>query len=378
MNFIDNIEIKNFKSIRHQKIEGCKRINIFIGYPNVGKSNILEALSNFSINSDSDLFTDFVRVGKSTTLFFNGNVDEAAEVILNNYYRVKLAYQKHGLSGSFQLDRFGKGFSEIDKEIQEANIISKSDSEDKIFGLGRFDVNESSFAIGNFTGDNSLRIYEETVPDIAMITKYKKIPVLKYEFKKDVQYESKDAWKLKNPYGQNIFEIISTKPELNNEVINLFKEYNLNFVYDSGSQEYKILKIIDNKIFTVPFFMSADTLRRLIFHKAAILSNKNSVLLFEEPEAHMFPPYISKFTGDMVYNENNNQFFITTHSPFVLNDLMDNVEQGDLAIYVVSYKKETGETVVHKMSDTDKNEAYQFGYDFFMNINQFIPQEAHG
>ena len=41
MQKIDNIEIKNFKSIRHQKIEGCKRINVFIGYPNVGKSNIL-------------------------------------------------------------------------------------------------------------------------------------------------------------------------------------------------------------------------------------------------------------------------------------------------------------------------------------------------
>ena len=45
MNFIDNIEIKNFKSIRHQKIEGCKKVNVFIGYPNVGKSNILEAIS---------------------------------------------------------------------------------------------------------------------------------------------------------------------------------------------------------------------------------------------------------------------------------------------------------------------------------------------
>lgn len=45
---IENIEIKNFKSIRHQKIENCKRINVFIGYPNVGKSAILEAIALFS------------------------------------------------------------------------------------------------------------------------------------------------------------------------------------------------------------------------------------------------------------------------------------------------------------------------------------------
>ncbi len=378
MSFIETIEIKNFKSIRHQKIEGCRKINVFIGYPNVGKSNILEAISNFSISNDSDLYSDFVRIGKSPTLFFDGNVDEAAEVILNDYYRVKLTYQKYGLSGSFQLDRFKTGFSEIDKEIQKADVISISDARGKISVKGSFDVNESNFKIGNFAGAGNLRIFEEITTDFALALKYKDIPVLKYEFKKDIQYDSKDAWKLKYPYGQNIFEIISTKPELNDEVINLFKEYNLNFVYDSGSQEYKILKIIDSKIFTVPFFMSADTLRRLIFHKAAIISNKNSVLLFEEPEAHMFPPYISKFTGDIVYDENNNQFFITTQSPFVLNDLIDGVEQNDLAIYIVSYKKETGETIIHKMSDADKDAAYQFGYDFFMNINKFIPQETHG
>ena len=40
---IKNLEIKNFKSIKHLEME-CKRINLFIGEPNAGKSNILEAL----------------------------------------------------------------------------------------------------------------------------------------------------------------------------------------------------------------------------------------------------------------------------------------------------------------------------------------------
>jgi AAA15 family ATPase/GTPase len=121
----------------------------------------------------------------------------------------------------------------------------------------------------------------------------------------------------------------------------------------------------------------ADTLIRLIFFKTAILSNKDSVLLFEEPESHMFPPYISKFTKDIIYDENKNQFFITTHSPFVLNDLMDNLKSEDLAIYIVSYKKETGETIIDRMNDEDVHEAYQFGYDFFMNIDKFISPKQH-
>ncbi len=48
-NFINHIDIRNFKSLRDCEITDCKRINLFIGRPNVGKSNIIEALSLFSI-----------------------------------------------------------------------------------------------------------------------------------------------------------------------------------------------------------------------------------------------------------------------------------------------------------------------------------------
>ena len=51
--FFENIKIENFKSLRHIELNDCKRINIFIGKPNVGKSNILEALSLFSLTHNS-------------------------------------------------------------------------------------------------------------------------------------------------------------------------------------------------------------------------------------------------------------------------------------------------------------------------------------
>lgn len=91
----------------------------------------------------------------------------------------------------------------------------------------------------------------------------------------------------------------------------------------------------------------------------------------------MFPPYISKFTSDIIHDENNNQFFLATHSPFVMSDLISNVEKDELAIYIISYENETGETLIHRMNEEDIDDAYQFGYDFFMNINNFIPQKQH-
>ncbi|MCC6372490.1 MAG: AAA family ATPase, partial [Bacteroidia bacterium] len=43
-NQINFVEIKNFKTIKHVKFN-TKKINLFVGKPNVGKSNLLEALS---------------------------------------------------------------------------------------------------------------------------------------------------------------------------------------------------------------------------------------------------------------------------------------------------------------------------------------------
>lgn len=40
MDIIKDISIKNFKSLEEVKIQGCKTFNLFIGRPNVGKSNI--------------------------------------------------------------------------------------------------------------------------------------------------------------------------------------------------------------------------------------------------------------------------------------------------------------------------------------------------
>ena len=47
---IEQLSIKNFKSIKDLKIP-CKKLNVFIGEPNSGKSNIIEALALQSQNS---------------------------------------------------------------------------------------------------------------------------------------------------------------------------------------------------------------------------------------------------------------------------------------------------------------------------------------
>lgn len=82
---IATAEITNFKSIKQLKLD-CKRINIFIGEPNVEKSNILEALGIFSFGYYSSYggLADFVRFERISNLFYDENSDEEMEIKFDN------------------------------------------------------------------------------------------------------------------------------------------------------------------------------------------------------------------------------------------------------------------------------------------------------
>jgi len=78
---IKTLEIKNFKSIKQLKLD-CKRINILIGEPNTGKSNILETLGLFSYGQYYGFgqLQDFVRFERTTNLFRDEFIDEPLDI----------------------------------------------------------------------------------------------------------------------------------------------------------------------------------------------------------------------------------------------------------------------------------------------------------
>ena len=57
---IPNILIKNFKTIKELQFD-CKRLNLFIGDANTGKSNILEAFSLLNFHQELSKLFDFMK-----------------------------------------------------------------------------------------------------------------------------------------------------------------------------------------------------------------------------------------------------------------------------------------------------------------------------
>jgi AAA15 family ATPase/GTPase len=324
--FISHIDIRNFKSVKSCSIKGCKRINLLIGRPNVGKSNIIEALSLFSVPylsfNKSKSLNNLVRCENITELFYSGNYEESTYVETNR---------------------------------ESATLIL-----DKINGLDIKYLVPDKGIMNHYYFDDNLNMRSKRNQ-----TFYPSIK--KYQFTNQHEITKAPDGVLLSPYGYNLYNVLERYPELKKEVGDLFKEYQLKLVFDRASRSMKILKQNTNSIFLVPYNSIADTLQRIIFFKTAIASNKESVLLFEEPEAHSFPPYITQITQEMIYNKTN-QYFIATHSPFILNDLLENARE-ELSVYMVDYKDH--ETKVKRLSDNVLHEIFQSGVDLFTNSETF-------
>ena len=316
---INHIHISNFKSLKDVTLDQCRRINLIIGKPNVGKSNLLEAMSLFCLPylkyTRKRSIQQFIRTENDAELFFDGHVDSPISVKTNK------------VNVEVKMDNMGLLYSQTNPAHPAQDV---------------------AFTISNLTIPAKKNI------DIPTATPFKCYLPISF---------------LLPPEGSNLMNIVSVMPKLKEELRAIFNDYGLKYVFDTNSQEIKVMKEKKpGEIFLIPFHSIADTLQRMIFYKAAIESNSESALVFEEPEAHSYPPFISKVTQDIIQSDRN-QFFITTHSPYVVNDFLE-LPNDKLAIYLVDFRN--GETFVKRASDTEVQEMYEYGIDLFFNTETFL------
>lgn len=102
------------------------------------------------------------------------------------------------------------------------------------------------------------------------------------------------------------------------------------------------------------------------------------MLLFEEPEAHSFPVYVSML-GRRIVESRNNQFFIDTHSPYLITEILetmltDNAQAGELAMFEAYY--EDHQTRVHQLSNEEIRSIRNDSIDVFYNMKRFTTGAA--
>ena len=319
---IKRLAIENFKSIRDLEFE-CKRVNVFIGEANTGKSNILEALGLLSFMAYGGRFSDYVRMAMPHQLFHNYDVEG----------EIKIAIDERELTGQF------------DKRAGEA--LFRGEDTERILCIS--------------SGGPSLHRVMKMFSFIRF-----------YRFRRDIAFSIDDRPFLLPPDGRNLPVVLALNPSLKSLVQDFFEAFDQKLVLDEFQPSLSVMWEFRGDIRLLPYELVSDTLRRLIFHLAAVESNEDAVITMEEPEAHAFPTY-TKYLAERIAMDKRNQYFITTHNPYFLLSLIEKTPVKDLAVYITYLAGY--ETKAKLLSEEELEDLFGMTSDVFFNLDIFVPGE---
>jgi len=320
---IKSLAIKNFKSVQHLNLD-CRRVNLFIGEPNTGKSNILEAIGLLSHIYHGDELRGFVRFENMRDLFYDHVLD-------NN---VGIGFDKKALEITFKDGYFGG--NSFDGETQQPGTAFHYNYE----GSGtRWDRKEYS----------QFKFYRFAVR--------KNFPNQKSEF-------------LRPPDGDNLLAVILAHKELRTLAKQIFGRFNLTLVFEPQEGRIEVQKQLEDIVIAFPYSLASETLQRLVFYLTAIHSNKNSILAFEEPEAHAFPYYTKYLAEIIALDKNENQYFISTHNPYFLLSILEKTPKNEIAVF--NTYLENYQTKVKALTEDQMKEVLEKGIDLFFDIERFL------
>lgn len=326
---INQLSIKNFKSIKNLQIP-CKKLNVFIGEPNSGKSNIIEALSLQSQNAFGQaLNKDMFRYKIIGDLFYDFNINLPIEVVTSDMHSTLYYSIREDKVPENQFNFF------LDKLKDKDNPITISHDGKFVGGTGGFARTNVHF----------------------------------YEFKRLASFVVGYMPHLSVPFGDNLPSLLLSNSEYKKWVSEFFQSKKLTLTLRPSESDIAVSKFIDGEIYSFPYFAISETLQRVVFYIIAIKSNNNSVLLMDEPESNTFPFY-TKFLAESIALDETNQFFITTHNPYLLLSLIEKSKVADLNIGLVQMKDY--KTEVKILNEDQVSKVLDLNSDVFFNFEQIL------
>jgi hypothetical protein len=323
---ITKLSISNFKSIRQLDID-CRKINLFIGEPNTGKSNILEALALLSwCGRHLQPLSDYVRFEFVQNLFYDGLLDEDVRISIS-------------LSSGQPTAELYIGFKHDHFEF-------------------RSQPNGERFREVTHKGEGGGGGAHPRTGDIKF-----------YRFRDLTTYNSSEPGSLQPPNGTNLFSTVFGSKALRETMVEFFRKYKLKVVMKPHERVFGIQKHTDDMVIDFPYSVQSDTLRRIIFYTVAIVSNRDSTLVLEEPESNAFP-YYTKYLGERIARDETNQFFIATHNPYLLTAIVEKGHKEDVQVFITYFKNY--QTKVRPLTPNEVTELMEA--DPFFNLDRFVEE----
>lgn len=324
---IQNLEIQNFKSIKDLKLS-CKKVNVFIGEPNAGKTNIIEALASLSEGNDN--VNDLIRFKGFAEVFYNKEVSQKAVINIGNL-KSTIYYDsnEYKIETAIRLTE-PKRYKEIRINSHDSSLISSS----------------HNYQSGEFPSK-----------------------VRYYQYKSLSNFRFRKPGSLSSPFGENLIACISTNEKARNIIGEIYKQKGLRLLLDEERGEVSVIKDLGNISNRYSFESTSETLRRITFFILALETNENKVIVFDEPEANLFPFYTTYFAERLASDETN-QYFFTSHNSYLINTLV--AKMGPQNLNICLTYMEDFQTKIKVLSDEDVEEFVNSEFDVTLNFNYFL------
>jgi len=325
---IETLSIRNFKSIRELDLD-CRRVNVLIGEPNTGKTNILESLA---LRSAGCLlrFGEVLRVAAYADLHFDQDVTNELRVALN---------------GSPMLFR-------AEAETIEARFEQPNGGAHQAYRLNKhLEVQPNTISLGDDRFGESISYYL---------------------FKALTEFPGEDGNVLSAPFGENLFRLLYSNKPARVAASSFFENTGFRLNLDVSENKLKVSKLADELLISLPYHGCSETLRRMIFFSLALGTNAKQILAFDEPEANAFPPYTKTLAERIALDDQGNQFFLTTHSPYMLDALLSKTPASELN--VVLCRLENFETKAVPLNQDQIDQIKEWSMDAFFNFDRLLPE----
>ncbi len=316
---VNSVNIQNFKSLRSVTFQPT-RINLFIGEPNTGKSNILEALAFFSPGVVREpLFHELLRFKNTADLFFDQRVSQPLCIDIGDF-KVSLEFKE----GMFQ---------------------------------GTIHINGTITA--RFVMSHSALIQWQ---DLRTTIRY-------YAFKPLTTFPNGQPGNLISPFGENLVAVLYSNEDLRQRIGAIVRSKGFRLQIKPTENELLIAKDVNDELYSYPWATVSETLRRIVFFMAVLETNENATLVLDEPEANTFPFY-TKYLAERIALDSSNQFFITTHNPYLLSSIVEKAKSTELSVFVA--RMENFETKLSRIEDKRLPDLLELNSDAFFNLDKLV------
>ncbi|OQX78272.1 MAG: hypothetical protein B6D64_07090 [Bacteroidetes bacterium 4484_276] len=322
------LKINNYKCLEKVIIPDLKRVNLFTGKNNTGKSTILEALSLFAVKGNILWIKQLLDSRGEINNYKdeNANIDNNLKILSSFFSNRKIGFdEKDIISINSDTEKFSMRFV---KFIEEDNVEKDLDG-------GEIIIEKRRIISNNAGGDNVSYGLEVKVGANSQILHLDRHMFRRRPFTFEV-----DNFHLVNSKGDDILNsaslwdkiTLSEKEDLVIEALKIIEPNisRLSFVGEEGSQNsrFPIVKLRNTKKI-YPLKAMGDGINRILNLTLALVISDNGYLLIDEYENGLHYSVQEKLWEiifDIAYKLNV-QVFATTHSSDSINSFAKVLEK---------------------------------------------------